>query len=589
MGKGGRAVQGAGISFKGRRKILPRYLHTFMVGFREFLAEAAQRDVRKGVAFQQKSLDDTEHAVFAQRLAQRLHKKPAVGSNYDYGDFLYQSVRSQGDVLGDMKWEDWEITKVVLELGEIDPNTLADPRTTPAQRLAMVAKINWQKVTMPRLKAKLGPSFKVDDDWIRAFGIERLKKIKSTVERGQPITDPHERRLLGIWRTLEIQLGQNILSAGPTKNDVGMSKMPMSAADRKRFYRAMTGTNENTEVPLQLSAQSAYDYLTGYGMEIISDDDAKSLYLDRILKDLQNKTAFIPSFARGSETDRKRWRDSASRSWGGFIHPSSSYDPANSPGFAQWLTGMTTRGFKMRTNPSGRRVPYGYPEPEEVGRSDEMPKIKYSIDVPSSEIADEKINAFYRSGTPEANAAIEKEMVKPARDAVNWLNRNGWNIDPAKMDDYVQQIVIGMLARTGAVENWRKNIGFRRTTASMLARRYATQGWAKERTGQVDALGRATVGIHGGEDQFIGAAKAREVIQRAIASLLDADTFKMGEDEEKFVDSLDSLSNPAKTMDALDVLDQISTQYKMVLPQIRRVVERIKRHLEPLLGKVRAD
>jgi hypothetical protein len=41
-------------------------------GFRDFLAEAFKRDARKGVAFKSKSLDDIEHGVFAQRLAQGL-------------------------------------------------------------------------------------------------------------------------------------------------------------------------------------------------------------------------------------------------------------------------------------------------------------------------------------------------------------------------------------------------------------------------------------------------------------------------------------------------------------------------------------
>ena len=35
-------------------------------------------------------------------LADRLRKKPTKDN---YGDFLRQSVRSQGDVLGDMNWE----------------------------------------------------------------------------------------------------------------------------------------------------------------------------------------------------------------------------------------------------------------------------------------------------------------------------------------------------------------------------------------------------------------------------------------------------------------------------------------------------
>jgi len=36
---------------------------------------------------------------------------------------------------------------------------------------------------------------------------------------------------------------------------------------------------------------------------------------------------------------------------------------------------------------------------------------KYSIDVPSQENADEKINSFYSSRTPEATAAVETELI----------------------------------------------------------------------------------------------------------------------------------------------------------------------------------
>ena len=129
----------------------------------------------------------------------------------------------------------------------------------------------------------------------------------------------------------------------------------------------------------------------------------------------------------------------------------------------------------------------------------------------------------------------------------------------------------------------------------MLARRYASQGWpsaTKEKAGQA-VVGRATgSGRGGGEDEFnrirAGAGKAREVIQRAIAALLDADTSAMGDDEAAFVDALDSLNDPAKAMDALDTLDRLSTRHEKSLPQVRRAVRRIQRHLEPLLGKVRA-
>jgi hypothetical protein len=163
------------------------------------------------------------------------------------------------------------------------------------------------------------------------------------------------------------------------------------------------------------------------------------------------------------------------------------------------------------------------------------------------------------------------------------------------MDDYVQQIVLGMMNRTGSVPEWRKNIGFRRATASMLARRYASQGWPsemKEKTGQEVAVGRAAARNLGrGEDPFTrnraGTDTARQVIQRAIVSLLDADTSKMGDDEEEFVDALESLHDPARAMDALGILDRLSARYERELSQVRRTVERIQRHLEPLLGKVR--
>jgi hypothetical protein len=560
-------------------------------GFREFFIEAAQRDARKGVAFKSKALDDLEHGVFAQRFAAKLQTSPA-----DYGKFLHQGILQQGEVLGDMKWEEWEVTKKALELGGINPDDLT--KTTPAQRLALVGKINWQNVTLPKLKAKLGPAFQVPDDWKRQFGIAKLKNIKATVEKGRPITDPHERRLLGIWRTLEVQLAGNILPAG-AKGDVGMTRLPMSPEDRKRFYKVLTGTNESVTTPLQLSPESAYEYLVKYGAEVISDDEAEDLYLTRILNNLKNKEAFIPSFPRESEADRRRWRDSAARSWGGFLPAARFYDPGNTPGFAQRITGMTTRGFKTRTNPSGRQVPYAYPEPEEFQWPDteDIPSIKYSIDVPSQEVPDEEINAFYRSRTPEANAAVQQELVKPARDALGWLKHRGWDMDPARMDDYTQQIVMGMMNRTASVPNWRKNIGFRRATASMLARRFASQGWPsekKERTGRAAALDTTPASSYGsGEDRFTmmraSAATARQVIQRAIASLLDTDTSDMGVDEDEFVDALDSLNDPGKAMEALDVLDRLATRYAKVLPEVRKAVDRIRRHLEPLMRRVRAD
>jgi hypothetical protein len=258
-----------------------------------------------------------------------------------------------------------------------------------------------------------------------------------------------------------------------------------------RRTATLTGTNESVarERPLRLSPQSAYDYLTQYGVEVITDEEAKDLYLHKIVQNLRNKTAFVPSSQRGSDADRKRWRDSAARSWGGFLPAARSFDPSNAPGFAQWAAGMSIKGFKTRANPSGRRVAFAYTEPEEIQRQGDVPGIKYVIDVPSQEVPNEKVNAFYRSRTPEANTAVERELMKPARDAVVWLKKQGWINDPTKIDDYTQDVAMGMLNRTGAVENWRTNVGFRRATASMLAATICIAGLAFGSKG--------TVGTHG--------------------------------------------------------------------------------------------
>jgi hypothetical protein len=254
-------------------------------------------------------------------------------------------------------------------------------------------------------------------------------------------------------------------------------------------------------------------------------------------------------------------------------------------------------------NRSGRQVPYAFNEPEEFQRRGDVPGLHYSIDAPSQEKPDENINGFYRSGSVEANAAVQQELVKPAKDAVGWLKRKGWDIDPARMDDYIQQVVVGMLNRTGSVQNWRANVGFRRATASMLARRYASQGWpaaTKERTGhlgrgqeQAGALDMATgSNRQAGEDAYSrvqgGAARARQAIQRAIASILDIDTSSMGDDDEgRFIDAVDMLNDPKRAAKAMEILDRLSARHASALPQVRHAVDRIQRHLEPLMTKVR--
>ena len=80
------------------RAILMRLLEAARRYPGRFMAEAtARKDVRRGVAFRQKSLDDLETGVFAQRLAARL---PQTSTKGGYGDFLHQSVLQQGQVSG---------------------------------------------------------------------------------------------------------------------------------------------------------------------------------------------------------------------------------------------------------------------------------------------------------------------------------------------------------------------------------------------------------------------------------------------------------------------------------------------------------
>jgi hypothetical protein len=61
----------------------------------------------------------------------------------------------------------------------------------------------------------------------------------------------------------------------------------------------------------------------------------------------------------------------------------------------------------------------------------------------------------------------------------------------------------------------------------------------------------------------------------------------MGDDEAKFVDAIDSLSDPDQAIRALDTLDRLSTRHAAALPRVRKAVDRIQRHLKPLMTKVR--
>ena len=110
-----------------------------------------------------------------------------------------------------------------------------------------------------------------------------------------------------------------------------------------------------------------------------------------------------------------------------------------------------------------------------------------------SEVPDEDVNAFYRARTPEANSAVENELMKPARDAVNWLKSKGWGIDPARTDEYVQQVVMGMLDRTGSIPNWRSNTGFRRTTAEHARATLCLQVGHRRHEREPDIWGEATI------------------------------------------------------------------------------------------------
>jgi len=57
-----------------------------------------------------------------------------------YGQFLTPKRSAASRCPGGMAWDSWEVAKVALELGGINPGLLTDPKTTPAQRLAMVAR-----------------------------------------------------------------------------------------------------------------------------------------------------------------------------------------------------------------------------------------------------------------------------------------------------------------------------------------------------------------------------------------------------------------------------------------------------------------
>ena len=48
-------------------------------------------------------------------------------------------------------------------------------------------------------------------------------------------------------------------------------------------------------------------------------------------------------------------------------------------------------------------------------------------------------------------------------------------------------------------------------------------------------------------------------------------------------------ADPAQAVRALDTLDRLSARHAAALPQVRKAVDRIKGHLDPLMAKVRGD
>jgi hypothetical protein len=62
-----------------------------------------------------------------------------------------------------------------------------------------------------------------------------------------------------------------------------------------------------------------------------------------------------------------------------------------------------------------------------------------------------------------------------------------------------------------------------------------------------------------------------------------------GDDEASFVDAIDTLSDPKHAARALNTLDKLSARHASALPQVRHAVDRIQRHLDPLMAKMRVD
>ena len=177
-------------------------------------------------------------------------------------------------------------------------------------------------------------------------------------------------------------------------------------------------------------------------MEVVSDEEATDLYLARILKDLRNKTAFIPSSAKGKRGRQKTLAGFRRTDPGAVSLPAGQMlRPWQLAGIRPMACRDDHQGFQDEDEPQWPKSSLRLPEPEEVGRSDEMPGIKYSIDVPSQEIPDEEINAFYRSRTAGSHRRRRKGIGQASQGCRELAETQGLGTStPAKIDDFVQDV-----------------------------------------------------------------------------------------------------------------------------------------------------
>jgi len=178
---------------------------------------------------------------------------------------------------------------------------------------------------------------------------------------------------------------------------------------------------------------------------------------------------------------------------------------------------------------------------------------KYVIDAhlrnrrrqPQCVLSDTEAKGRFREGDAEACEGCRQ-----------LLRNKGWIDDPTRVNDLVQDVVMAMMGRTGSIPNWRP------TPAIAEARRVCSLDvlpprWpsaTKEKTGRMGREDRPDlVQTATGSNRTAarpvqpdqGGAQSPQAIQKAIASILDLDTSNMGDDEEKFVDAIDSWATRA--------------------------------------------